>query len=235
MKKKIEFLFSTIAMVLLIFVILITSFQMAIYGDTEYNFYKKQYEKYEVTKDLDMKIEDVMTVTRYMMDYLIGREETLSIETTVEGKSQDFFNEQDRLHMKDVQNLFLGGLFLRNIALILLIGMIAALILFKADLKYMLPRAFLLAFGVIGGLTVIIGILFATDFTKYFTIFHEMFFTNDLWVFDPETDYMIRMLPEGFFYGILGRIGRFFGFSLGLPLIISIVMIRMNNKTYKTY
>ncbi|MCP1101229.1 integral membrane protein (TIGR01906 family) [Aequitasia blattaphilus] len=235
MKKKIEFLFSTIAMVLLIFVILITSFQMAIYGDTEYNFYKKQYEKYEVTKDLDMKIEDVMTVTRYMMDYLIGREETLSIETTVEGKSQDFFNEQDRLHMKDVQDLFLGGLFLRNIALILLIGMIAALILFKADLKYMLPRAFLLAFGVIGGLTVIIGILFATDFTKYFTIFHEMFFTNDLWVFDPETDYMIRMLPEGFFYGILGRIGRFFGFSLGLPLIISIVMIRMNNKTYKTY
>ena len=38
----------------------------------------------------------------------------------------------------------------------------------------------------------------------------DSFFTNDLWLFDPETDYMIRMLPEGFFYDMVMRIGACF-------------------------
>lgn len=97
------------AMFLVIIALLITSFQIGIYGDPEYGFYKEEYEKYNVTDSLDMTIEDVMEVTEYMMDYLIGREEVLSIETNVDGETQDFFNEQDRLHMEDVKNLFLGG------------------------------------------------------------------------------------------------------------------------------
>lgn len=34
----------------------------------------------------------------------------------------------------------------------------------------------------------------------------RFFFTNDLWLFDPATDYMIRMLPEGFFADMVLRI-----------------------------
>ena len=36
-----------------------------------------------------------------------------------------------------------------------------------------------------------------SNFNKVFVIFHEIFFTNDLWLFDARYDYMIRMLPEG--------------------------------------
>ena len=56
-----------------------------------------------------MKIDNVMAVTEHMMAYLIGKEEKLSIVTDVDGEHQDFFNEQDRLHLADVRNLFLGG------------------------------------------------------------------------------------------------------------------------------
>lgn len=49
-----------------------------------------------------------MEVTDHMMAYLIGEEEELSIVTRVDGQGQDFFNEQDRLHMADVKNLFPG-------------------------------------------------------------------------------------------------------------------------------
>ena len=38
----------------------------------------------------------------------------------------------------------------------------------------------------------------------------SLFFTNDLWLFDPSTDLMIRMLPEGFFYDMVMRIGLYF-------------------------
>jgi len=100
---------AAVAMLMVIISMLISSFQLVIYGDSEYGFYEREYEKYTVTEALGMKMEDVMRVTEYMMDYLIGKEDELSIVTTVEGEEQDFFNEQDRLHMADVRNLFLGG------------------------------------------------------------------------------------------------------------------------------
>ena len=132
-------------MMLVIFAMLLTSFQLAIYGDPDYKFYEKEYQKYHVTDSLGMKLDDVMKVTDYMMDYLIGREEELSIVTEVDGREQEFFNEQDRFHMGEVRDLFLGGLRLRNgcaaAALLLLLG--AGF--WKADFKRLLPKAYLRA------------------------------------------------------------------------------------------
>ena len=66
---------ASLAMLLIIFSMLLTSFQLAIYGDPEYRFYEKEYTKYHVTDALNMELKDVMKVTDYMMDYLIGKEE----------------------------------------------------------------------------------------------------------------------------------------------------------------
>lgn len=208
--KRIDKIMALAAMFLLIIAILLTSFQVAIYGDSEYKFYEKEYAKYNVTASLHMEMEDVMKVTDHMMDYLIGKEEELSIVTMVEGKEQDFFNEQDRLHMWDVQNLFLGGLKLRNLLMIAVIVLLVFLGVRKAELKQVLPRAYTQAFLVFLGILAFLGIAFTVDFTKCFTIFHEIFFTNDLWLFDARYDYMIRMLPEGFFADMVVRIVVFF-------------------------
>lgn len=204
------------AMILLILAILITSFQAAVYADSKYRFHEKKYEKYNVTEALDMELEDVMLVTSYMMAYLIGEEKELSIVTTVDGETQDFFNDQDRAHMADVKNLFIGGLRIRNICLVVVLLLFLLLIKLKVDMKRMLPGAYLAGLVIFLTLAGVTGALFASDFTKYFTIFHEIFFTNDLWIFDPETDYMIRMLPESFFADMLARIGLFFAGALAL-------------------
>ncbi len=214
------------AMMLLIIALLITSFQLAVYGDSEYKFYEREYEKYQVTEALNMEMEDVMDVTEKMMAYLIGGREELSVITWVDGKEQDFFNEQDRLHMADVKELFLGGLALRRVSLIFCIALIALLFFMKADLKRLLPRAYLFALSICGVLTAALGVLFSMDFTKYFVIFHEIFFTNDLWLFDAETDYMIRMLPEGFFYDMTVRIGMCFAAGLLVFLAVSLFALK---------
>lgn len=52
---------------------LIFSIWIAVYGDSKYTFYKKEYQKYEVTKDLDMTIDQIMYVTDHMMSYLIAK------------------------------------------------------------------------------------------------------------------------------------------------------------------
>lgn len=214
---------AAVAMLLVVISMLISSFQLVIYGDSEYGFYEKEYEKYTVTEALGMDMEDVMRVTEYMMDYLIGEEDELSIVTTVEGEEQDFFNEQDRLHMADVRNLFLGGLRLRTVCLVAAVVLILILIFTKADWKYLIQRAYSVAVGVFLGIVALLAIAFSIDFTRCFTIFHQIFFTNDLWLFDPDTDYMIRMLPEGFFSDMVIRIG--LTFLLMLILLWGVFMI----------
>ena len=230
--KTIQRAAAFIAMFCVIIAMLITSFQIAIYGDPDYRFYQKEYEKYQVTESLYMDMEDVMEVTSYMMDYLIGKEEVLSIETEVEGRTQDFFNEQDRLHMEDVKNLFLGGLKLRTVMLLLAAVLVLFLILTKADLKKMLTGAYFAALGVFAVLIAGLLVSFAVDFTASFTVFHEIFFTNDLWMFDPAEDYMIRMLPEGFFYDMVMRIGAFF---VGGLVLLFAVMMAVRQKAFWKY
>ena len=154
--KKTQQLMAAAAMLLIIISVLITSFQLVIYGDSEYKFYQKEYEKYTVCDALGMKMNDVMRVTEHMMASLV---------------------------------------------------LLALLILTNADWKVLIPRAYSAALAIFLAIVAFLGIAFAIDFTKCFTIFHEIFFTNDLWMFDSATDYMIRMLPEGFFSDMVLRIG----------------------------
>ena len=227
----------TIAMLLVIFALLITGFQLAVYGDSHYGFYKKEYEKYRVTDDLNMKIDNVMVVTEHMMAYLIGKEEKLSIVTDVDGEHQDFFNEQDRLHMADVRNLFLGGLKLRNYAVIFATILMIVLMAKKADFRRLVPQGYLQALFVYLILAAILGVAMSIDFTSCFTLFHKLFFTNNLWIFDPETDYMIRMLPEGFFSDMVIRVGVIFIVLLAVPGVTAVVYSwkRKKKEISKTY
>ena len=213
------------AMFLLVMIILITSFQIAIYGDSEYRFYEKEYRKYRVTEDLHMSMENVMEVTAYMMDYLIGREEVLSVKTEVAGRRQDFFNEQDRLHMADVRKLFLGGLKIRNFLVVFVAVLFLLSLSWKnrkegqkeRDIGNQCFRAYSISLGVFLLAITLLAVAVSVDFTACFTLFHELFFSNDLWLFDPASDYMIRMLPEGFFADMVFRIGGIFlGILLGV-------------------
>ena len=216
--KQTQKISAVIMMFLLIGVLLLTSFQVAIYGDSQYRFYEREYKKYQVANSLNMTMDNIMDVTDQMMAYLIGNKAELSVITDVDGETQDFFNEQDR---------FLGGLKIRNIMLVAVLLILILLAARKADLIKLLPRAYFVTLGITGVITVVLGGLFASDFDKYFRIFHEIFFDNDQWMFDPATDYMIRMLPEGFFYDFVFRIGGFFVGSLAVLGVVSAACIFM--------
>jgi integral membrane protein (TIGR01906 family) len=70
------------------------------------------------------------------------------------------------------------------------------------------------------GLVVVLGILAATSFWQFFTVFHELFFKGNSWLF-PTSDSLIRLFPLPFwedaflFAGVLDVLG---GLALGLAL-----------------
>lgn len=205
----------------LIAALLITSFEIAMYAD--FDVYRQEYEKYDVLSDLDMSMDDAMDVTRQMMAYLRGEGDTLSVITTVDGREQDFFNEQDRFHMGEVRDLFIGGLNIRTGALVIAVLCILLLILTKADLKKTVPAGYQAALAVTAAALLFLGIACAVDFNTVFVKFHHIFFDNDLWIFDPAEDYMIRMLPEGLFFDMVVRIGCIFAGLLAVLLILSFI------------
>lgn len=210
-----------------IIVLLVTSAELAIYMD--FRFYEKEYEKYQVLDDLDMEMEDVMSVTREMMDYLHGKRDDLVVMTTVNGEEREFFNAREKQHMVDVKNMFLGGIAVRNIAGVVLAASLATLIFSKARWKMLLAKWYM---GITCGLVAAgagMGYIFSRDFNKYFVKFHEMFFDNDLWLLDPDTDLMIRMLPEGFFADFSVRIGVFAAAAIFIGFVISFCVYRREN------
>ena len=219
--KKLQWCAGIILGFSIIAALLITSFEIAMYSD--FSVYQEEYEKYYVLSDLDMTKEDVMYVTHEMMDYLRGNGDTLSVITTVEGREQDFFNEQDRFHMAEVRDLFIGGLNIRLGACAAVVLCIVFLLISRADIKKIIPRSYWIALGITGIAVALIGIAAVVDFNAVFVQFHHIFFDNDLWIFDPAEDYMIRMLPEGLFYDMVMRIGAIFVGGLAVVLVLSFI------------
>lgn len=227
--KIIYYALGIAASIAMIIILLITSFEIAAYSD--YSWFEKEYLKYEVLDDLEMEIEDVMHVTYEMMDYLRGDRVDLVVDTVVAGEEREFFNDREKAHMVDVQNLFLGGMDLRLGAAVVFTATLVILIFIKAEWKKILPKSFLIGVGGFLAAAGFLAALIASDFNKYFTIFHEIFFDNDLWILDPDTDLLIRMLPEGFFFDMVTRIGVVFIISLTILLLISIVTLwKQKNK-----
>lgn len=45
----------------------------------------------------------------------------------------------------------------------------------------------------------LIGLVMLADFSRAFTLFHQLVFRNDYWIFDPAKDPIIEYLPQEFF------------------------------------
>ena len=208
--------------VAVILVLLITSFEIGIYSDLKW--YEKEYEIYHVAEDLEMEMKDVMYVTKEILAYLKGDREDLVVYTVVRGENQAFFNEREKAHMIDVRALFLGGLKIRLWGGIVILLSFITLVFMRKGWQQMLPKVFLIGTGIFAGIFAFLGILVALDFHRYFFLFHQIFFNNDLWILNPDTDLMIRMFPEGFFFDMVIRIGVIFTVGLVILMAISCVL-----------
>lgn len=201
----------------LFIILLISSAEYCIYDRK--GFYPETYEKYHVADAAHMEMNEILRVSEHLISYLRGNEDTLDdFDAVVDGNERPFFSEREKLHMKDVRQLFIGALWIRHICLI-----ICAFILyfmrksFKTHTRtYVLSMfiTFILNICAAGCLAVFI----TSDFQRAFIGFHHIFFQNDLWLLNPSEDWVIRLLPQGFFQDMALSIGLVFGISVILIL-----------------
>lgn len=171
------------------------------------NRYTALMDALNVYPDVGISREEQALINGDLAAYLAGRADSLDRPVTLRGEAvAGAFNEREKSHMEDVRRLFRIGLTARTglfAAAALLIG--AGLLLGRRRARRwgaLLALCLLTAAGVTAAL-----LLLRADFDALFIRFHELIFANDLWLLDPATDAMIRMLPEPFFEGMAAQGG----------------------------
>lgn len=207
----------------LIISLLLTDIQMLTF---DRQFFQNKFEEYNISEVTKIEEHTLMEVTDKMLKYLNGDREDLMIEAEVNGETELVFGERERLHMVDVKDLFDKGFIIRNISLIMLaISLFLIIKFYRKDLHKMLIIASVIPVLIF----MILGIIFSINFNKYFTIFHEVLFTNDLWLLNPKTDILIQMLPLDFFYSISIKTLTYFIAELVIIFLLGIFL----RKKYK--
>ncbi len=170
-------------------------------------FFQSEYSKLDTAQSIGISEDDLTKVTHKLLDYTTGADDNLDIQAEIQGQMQEVFGEREKDHMVDVKLLYLGARNVRIITLVTAVLLIAAAFFIgRREALRALCRSFL---RVSIGFVVFVGaiaIYAALDFTSFWTNFHHVFFTNDLWILDPRTDVLIQMVPEQFFSDLVTRI-----------------------------
>lgn len=144
-----------------------------------------------------------------LTEYLRGKRDNIDIEEELLGERRQVFNEDEKAHMTDVVGLFRLERAVRTGCLASgCIFLIAAAVMARKSLLSVSLRALGLSAAVLLALAAALFILWTTSgFDRLFILFHQLLFTNDLWLMDPATDAMIRMFPADFFRQIALKCG----------------------------
>jgi len=181
-------------------------FSATLFYAYNHNFYKAEFQQYELDAYVGITMDEMEIVSFELIKYIQGELPTLDeVTVTLDGENRPFFNQREKDHMKDVVIIFNQVQMIRNI-IFGLIGLFTIWLVKKDDNK----KDILKAYGYGGIATVVVcGLIIlgsTLDFSQYFTLFHKVAFSNDLWLLNPKTDMLIRMLPLEFFIDIVTKI-----------------------------
>jgi integral membrane protein (TIGR01906 family) len=190
-----------------------------IFLQIEYNMPYFPLDEYGFTK------EDRLHWAPYAVNYLINSADISYLGDLKFDDGAPLYNERELSHMHDVKRVTQNALTLWDIALLtlLLLGLWAWRGDWMIDYKRGLARGgwlmVWLAAGI--GLIVVVGIVVNPDvFWEFFTLFHELFFTGDSWLF-YYSDTLIRLFPIRFWqdaFLLAAALALGGGLALGLGL-----------------
>lgn len=178
-------------------------------------YYRRQMIQNDIPRVTGKSLNELDEISDGLRDYLKrGDERVLT----------PYFSKSEVDHMVDVYALFH---LMRRLSL--------AAVVLAAVSFYLLAKSAGIREGLrsVGKATMVLiaafsllALLIAANFSKAWYTFHTLFFSNKLWLMDPEKDLMIQMLPEPFFFGMVKQIGLVM--AVGLLILASLAFLKGN-------
>ena len=161
------------------------------------NFYKNFYLRENLAPSINTADDELIENTNNLLEYLTNKAE---LNTT-------WFSEKDILHMKDVKTLYNVSFNLMILFIIIFIlSTILIALVYKNYTIFYITKIFnktLLTFILL--IIVLAGII-SYNFNSFWIKFHQLLFSNDLWLLSPDESNLIKMVPEEFFISLITTI-----------------------------
>jgi integral membrane protein (TIGR01906 family) len=161
---------------------------------------------------------DRLQWARYAVEYLLNDADISYLGDLTFPDGRPLYNERELSHMHDVKVVTKGALRVWYVAVFLLValGVWARYGTWGQAYRQGLVRGGWLMIG----LVVAIGLFGALAFWQFFTLFHELFFQGNSWLFEY-SDTLIRLFPmqfwqDAFLWAGLISIGGALALALGL-------------------
>ncbi len=198
MKKIINIIFSVIFSILIIITIVkfTVGFKQLYYFDIDY---------LNIPILSGISKEEIKENYDYMIDYNLSKDNKEFELPTLKS------SKQGKIHFEEVRDIFQNMNKIFNISLVLsIIGVIINILNKNIEILKTTSKTLIL-------LPMILILPVVINFKGSFVLFHKIMFNNDYWIFDPNLDPVINILPEKFF------------FHAGIMILILIIIVSLAN------
>ncbi len=185
------------------------------------DLWQRQWERLGVHYETRMSQEDLARAGRALISYLKGDIRSPQMTVVIDGRERALYGSREIQHLADVKELYRKGIFLRNVLYVIvpsLAGLAFALwrtmtfltVLdsFMGFVRFYLARIALIAGVGVLALALFLAVPAVVDFSNWWTGFHRISFSNELWLLDPSTEWLIKMFPLEFFFAIVASLWR---------------------------
>jgi len=162
------------------------------------DLYTGGFAKYRISAVTGISNQQLKDVARIMVDYWDGKVQSPQVEVDIKGMERPIYSQKELIHLEDVRKIIDMFKILEMLSIIVFL-VTGLYIFFKFGVSRLLK-------GLQAGAVVTVVFLSSVmlwaiiDFNSIFYFFHILSFSNDLWLLDPATDYLIMMFPAGFFF-----------------------------------
>ena len=190
---------ATVLFVLSIPLLLITS--NVRWAANEPRLYEYSFDHYDVEARTGISRNELDFAARDLIRYFNDDRPTIQTLVTQDGRAVPLYNERETSHLHDVKNLFRTVFRVQEASLAVAMVYVVGVFVWgrEAPLRFLartVAGASALTLALLG--LAAVGALM--DFDDLWARFHLLAFTNDLWQLNPETDRLIQMFPEDFWF-----------------------------------
>lgn len=162
-------------------------------------FYEYGFNKHGVDRTTGLAPSELSKVAAGFIDYWNSSDELIDLTVAKDGTPFTIFNQKEITHLKDVKDLIRFDYAVLLVTTLYTLLYAAAMFFWRKESRQ-LAKEVLYGAGLTLLLMALLGAGVAINFSQVWRLFHLLSFTNEFWMLDPTKDYLIMLVPEGFWF-----------------------------------
>ena len=174
----------------------------------EEEVYYYSIETFDAEQATGVSEDELRRSSRELIAYFNSDAPAVNISVEVDGQEEPLFSPREIRHMQDVKDLMSIAFFAQEVALAYVLLYVVGVFIWSGEmpLRTLASQALTACVLTIGVLAVTAA-LAVSGFESTWESFHEIVFANDLWQLDEDSDRLIQMFPEEFWFRVTLFIG----------------------------